>query len=304
MNTSQIDCFLAAAEYLNFTKAAESLHLAQPTLSRQICTLETELGVSLFERKNNTVRITGAGAILSAGLRTMRADLNNLIKGAQRVDREERNPRITLNIGTAIGQRFTGPIADSLLSLSHTKPDIQIQITYFNLLRLMSAFAGDEMDACIITMDDAVYMQNEFELELDWLLIREGLRCVVLPATHPLTNKADLKLADLAGETFLTVDPSESGLISKTQLALCETFGMIPSKQTTSNIGTFSMWLEAGAGISTMNPWHVLKNSPNLKFVEVEELGMAKEVLAWKKSNVNPAITALTETFKFGSAQN
>jgi DNA-binding transcriptional LysR family regulator len=54
MNTSQINCFLAAAENMNFTKAAERLFLSQTGLSRQIATLERELGIELFERIRNS----------------------------------------------------------------------------------------------------------------------------------------------------------------------------------------------------------------------------------------------------------
>lgn len=299
MNTSQIDCFLAASEHLSFTKAAESLHLAQPTLSRQIITLEREIGVRLFARKNNTVRLTAAGAILAAGLSVVRGDLDNLIKRVQRADREERDRQITLNIGTAMGQRFTGPITDSFVSLSHTRPNIQIQITYFNLSRLIPAFIEDEVDACIVSLDDINHIKN-MNVDLDYLVVREGYGCIVLPADHPLANKAELKLADLTGESFLIVDPQESGMISRKQLELCEAFGMIPSKQITSNVGTLAMWLETGVGISTMNPWHMLKNSPNLKFIESAELGKVKEVFAWKKNNVNPGIHALVKAFKSG----
>ncbi|MDR2355359.1 MAG: LysR family transcriptional regulator [Clostridiales Family XIII bacterium] len=296
MNTSQIECFLAASEHLSFTKAAESLHLAQPTLSRQIITLEREIGVRLFARKNNTVRLTAAGAILAAGLSVLRGDLSNLIKRAQRADREERDRQVTLNIGTAMGQRFTGPITDSFLAFSREQPNIQIQITYFNLSRLIPAFVEDEVDACIVSLDDIGHIKN-MNADLDYLVVREGRGCVVLPADHPLASKTDLKLADLTGETFLIVDSHESGMIARKQLELCEAFGMIPSKQVTSNIGTLAMWLETGVGISTMNPWHMLKNSPNLKFIEIDELEPVREVFAWKKSNVNPGIPALVKAF-------
>jgi DNA-binding transcriptional LysR family regulator len=302
MNTSQIECFLAASEHLNFTRAAESLHLAQPTLSRQIGTLERELGVRLFVRKNNTVRLTNAGTIMSAGLLALLGDLNNLIKRTQRADREERNPQITLTIGTAMGQRFAGPITDSFLHLSHTDPNIQIQITYFNLSKLMPAFTEDEVDACIVSMEDIESLREDMRDNLEYMLIREGRSCVVLPAGHPLAKKKDFKLADLAGETFFIMDSHESGKIAQMQLDLCETFGMIPSKQITSNLGTLAMWLETGVGVSTMNPWHVLKNSPNLKFIETEELGTIKELLVWKKNNANPGIPALVKAFKAGKS--
>lgn len=61
MNTVQLECFLAAAEYLNFTKAAEHLHITQPAVSHQISSLEAELSVQLFVRDNKNVELTVSG---------------------------------------------------------------------------------------------------------------------------------------------------------------------------------------------------------------------------------------------------
>ena len=55
MNTYQLRCFLAVAEYLNFTKAAEHLHVTHPAVSQQIRNLEKELNTTLFERSTRSV---------------------------------------------------------------------------------------------------------------------------------------------------------------------------------------------------------------------------------------------------------
>lgn len=61
MNTTQLECFLAVAEYLNFSKAAEAVRLTQPAVSHQMNTLENELGAKLFIRSSKSVRLTRAG---------------------------------------------------------------------------------------------------------------------------------------------------------------------------------------------------------------------------------------------------
>ncbi len=61
MNTFQLDCFLAVAEYLNFAQAAQALHVTHPAVSQQIKSLEKELGVRLFERTTRSVRLTEEG---------------------------------------------------------------------------------------------------------------------------------------------------------------------------------------------------------------------------------------------------
>lgn len=61
MNTFQLSCFLAVAEYLNFAKAAKQLHVTHPAVSQQIQSLEKELNVKLFQRTTRSVRITEEG---------------------------------------------------------------------------------------------------------------------------------------------------------------------------------------------------------------------------------------------------
>ena len=61
MNTTQLECFMAVANFLNFSRAAEHLRITQPAVSHQINTLEDELGVKLFHRTSKSVRLTQEG---------------------------------------------------------------------------------------------------------------------------------------------------------------------------------------------------------------------------------------------------
>ena len=61
MHTAQLECFMAVADRLNFSRAAEQLRLTQPAVSHQIKTLEEELGVALFLRTSKSVRLTREG---------------------------------------------------------------------------------------------------------------------------------------------------------------------------------------------------------------------------------------------------
>ena len=61
MNSTQLECFMQVAENLNFARAAEALHITQPSVTHQIHTLETELNVKLFHRTTRSVSLTQAG---------------------------------------------------------------------------------------------------------------------------------------------------------------------------------------------------------------------------------------------------
>lgn len=63
MNFRKIEYFLSVAEYLNFSKAAEAIHISHQALSRQIRVLEEDLGAALFERSTSKVILTEAGSV-------------------------------------------------------------------------------------------------------------------------------------------------------------------------------------------------------------------------------------------------
>lgn len=65
MNTTQLECFIEVANFLNFSKAAQHLRISQPAVSHQINTLEDELGVKLFHRTSKSVRLTQEGYLFT-----------------------------------------------------------------------------------------------------------------------------------------------------------------------------------------------------------------------------------------------
>src|SRR5919202_4669249 len=115
--------FLAVAEELNFTRAAERLHVAQPALSAQIRQLETQLGCGLFERTTRKVELTPEGRVLAEDAREIIARADHAVA---RVGAAARGERGVLSIGFLLhGASETG--TEILVRFGERFPEVELE---------------------------------------------------------------------------------------------------------------------------------------------------------------------------------
>jgi DNA-binding transcriptional LysR family regulator len=139
--------FLAVAEELNFSRAAERLHIAQPALSAQIRTLETQLGCELFHRTTRKVELTSAGQVLLPDAREIveRSEL-----AAAKVAAATRGQRGLLRVGFvahAAGEISTGIFR----RFAEEFPGIEVELVEARTLEgSQAAVAGQETDAAFV----------------------------------------------------------------------------------------------------------------------------------------------------------
>ena len=117
----QLRYFVAVAEELNFTRAAERLHMAQPPLSAAIRQLEQQLGVSLLERTTRQVELTPAGQVLLERARPLLAHADEVFAAARATEREPvgrvvvgTSPTARHDVAPAFFARCAAPAADGL----------------------------------------------------------------------------------------------------------------------------------------------------------------------------------------------
>ena len=180
--------FLAVADELNYGRAAEVLHIAQPVLSRQIAVLERELGVALFERSKQGTQLTEAGELL-------REDARALLRTAAALQRRARSA------GRA-GKEFTVGFMPGII----VTPAVR---------RLEEEFPGLRVGVVRTSRDDQVEMVHDGRIDVSFARLpvpRRGLtvvplfrepRVVALAAGHPLAARATVTLAELTGLPLL-----------------------------------------------------------------------------------------------------
>lgn len=155
MELRQLKYFVAAADTLNFSRAAESLYISQPTLSQQISELEKELGVELFIRSKRTVILTPAGAELLTKAKDLLHRAENTMNSVRSA---EKPAQVSGRICIGYPDLFIShdlifrALAKTCQFLRETYPTITIFFRRIDMENVVKALKDGEVDVCICTI--------------------------------------------------------------------------------------------------------------------------------------------------------
>jgi DNA-binding transcriptional LysR family regulator len=200
MELRHLRYFLAVAEHLNFGRAAESLHTAQPALSQQIRKLEREAGGPLFERTKRYVRLTPLGQEL---LGEALAIVDSVDRLSVRLRDASATPRGRLRVGS-ITPATVGLVPRILPTYRERFPHVDL---------VMDTVALDEQVAALIErrIDVGLTRGPVSDDRILALPIVSEYYCVALPASHPLARGPYVRLADLDGVTWIWLRGGRGG---------------------------------------------------------------------------------------------
>ena len=238
MTFEQLEYFLAAARAETFFDAAESLHITQSSLSKQIMKLEKELNVRLFDRSRRSAVLTDAGRefLKEAG------DLFHRYRAMRkRMQAFEDVSERTLRIGTLpfLSQYgLTGLCKD--FSAAH--PEIRLLLEEVEEIDLLSGFSSGRYDLIIARS----HMCDESHFR--FLLLDEDRLAAMLPAGHPLAWRKSVSLSDLAGEPFLLMHPYTS--LYQLCMKLFHDAGITPHVLRTARLESIISAVALGEGVS------------------------------------------------------
>ncbi|MGJ3403152.1 LysR family transcriptional regulator [Glutamicibacter sp. Je.9.36] len=261
MNLEQLRGFTAIAEVGHFTRAAEQLHLAQPSLSRQIATLEQELGSELFHRARGNITLTAAGQALlprarrmladEESIRSEMADLAGLHRGRVRLGAP---PTLCVSL-----------VAEALSIFRTRYPGVQLQIFEAGSHKLLEQLDGGALDlALIVTSEHAV---NDNHLE-NLPLLEEEL--VVIDALeHPHLAGQELDLRALAPVPQLAFSHSYD-LRASTALAY-KNAGLVPNIVVEGGeMDAVLRFVQRGLGVAVV-PATVALDAPGVRSIALRE---------------------------------
>jgi DNA-binding transcriptional LysR family regulator len=185
--------FLAVAEELNFSRAAERLHIAQPALSAQIRTLETQLGCELFRRTTRKVELTQAGHLLLPDARDLvvRAD-----RAAAKLVAAARGQQGLLRIGFVA--HAAGEVSTEIFHrFGEDFPGIEVELVEARTLEgSQAAVAGQETDAAFVWLPI-------LHAELDSKTVAFERKLVAMHPEHRLASKPAVEPDELVDEAIV-----------------------------------------------------------------------------------------------------
>jgi len=230
MELRHLRYFVAVAEELNFSKAAQRLYIAQPPLSRQIRQLEEEIGVALLIRDRRHVILTEAGRVFLHEARALLGQASSLIEATQRV---ARGGRAVVRIGIAGGLGDT--VYSVLVDYSRLFPALD-----FECKNILSTLQNDALREKQI---DVGFMRPPVDSVLSSEALFEEPLLVLLPKKHPLAAGRTLRVKQLADEHILLHDRAVSSGVFDKILELFQDAGVEP-KIVQTHTGPYE---EAGA---------------------------------------------------------
>jgi DNA-binding transcriptional LysR family regulator len=194
MKFRHLEYFVAAAEELNFTHAADRLHVSQPPFSKQIHDLEGELGIELFERQRKGVALTAAGKSFLIDARQILEDCHASIRKAQRISRGEIG-ELAIGYISALTHDFLGK---ALEIWRLNSPEIVVDCIEMDSVAQEKALLEGRISVGILVPSDRPVL----ELLQVRVLIKYPVR-LALPKSHPYAEKPEIPLSLLKEEAFI-----------------------------------------------------------------------------------------------------
>src|SRR5438445_13894029 len=189
MELQQLRYFVAVAETRKFTTAARDLHVAQPSVSKQIRKLETELGAVLLERGRAGVALTDAGAILLPWARRVLADLDGArseVAGLATLERGRLSVGATPSLSTVLLPRVPA-------AFHSEHPGVTLTVVEAGSRDLVDHLASGDLDLALVILP----VPREALFETTPLLKEELVLAVA--KRHPLAKRRTARVSDLRG---------------------------------------------------------------------------------------------------------
>ena len=287
MELRHLRYFVAVAEALSFTKGAEKLHLAQPSLTRQIKDLEEELGVLLLNRTKQRVSLTDEGRSFLIDAKRLLDLAGEMVESVQRLSRQEVS---ALNVGY-VTNLFYDLLPATLASFRRLFPTVSINLFDMSCGDQFRALEDGKIALGFVGLHEPLAMRG-----LQFRTIASYKTLVALPKKDPMARKSVVNLKDLAPMFFIGMSeasyPSYRDWLTKT----CRRVGFTPKVlQDVELERTMIHAVAGGLGVALV-PEQVKKlEHENVAFRRLNPTVKTEGCIAWKSENSSAALKAYVQ---------
>jgi LysR family hydrogen peroxide-inducible transcriptional activator len=257
----QLRYLIALADSLHFRRAAEVLHVTQPTLSAQLQELEQRLGVQLVERSRSGVLMTATGEEIAGRARLVLQDIEDIVDLARQEDKPF-SGLLRLGVLASLGPYLLPHI---LPELHRAYPELKLYVREGMPEDLLQALMQGNLD---LLMHPVPVPENAVS---SLRLFREPL-VVALAREHPLAAKSTIRPGDLKGETILALEKGHR--LHDQVRVLCEQFGATLSLDFEgTSLDTLRQMVAMGMGLTFLPALYVRSEIAAAGDVVVRSLG-------------------------------
>jgi len=287
MTSLQIVYFLKTAEYMSFSLAAQALYVTQPSVSRQIKLLETELGYPLFDRtRKNALRLTAEGIIF----RDAFSQIQRQYTKAQDLARDltGRSP-MSLRVGVGSGWDLSRELLLTRREIEAGFPQAQIVFESQDFRELRRQIRDGETDVILCTKTSLMDFDGLNVVQIANLESRAYVRKGLLRSPREA-----LSPSDFAGQALLMLPESESPMAMELAILQFQARQVTVIPRYMPNRDSILQALLLGEGVSVFDQYMHFSKDPRLDWFNLED--DIPICLVWNQGNPNPLIRLFAET--------
>jgi len=290
LDIRQLFYFVAVAEEEHVGRAAERLHISQSPLSRQIAQLEERLGLVLFERSQQRLRLTVDGQTFLAETKAFLVHADRLESMARRLGKGDEGG---LCIGYLENAMYSGVLPKALKILRESRPTVHVALYNYHSSEQLEGLRQRSLDIALVREPPPL---EDPDLECANVLNEPML--LALPDWHPLASASTINSSDLNAQKWIGVVNKDSPLKQDDFLAACAMAGFTPdvTMEATQPLAALEL---VGAGLGITMIQHSLRHQAPAG-VLLKELAWFtyRSVLwaAWHKVNLRPLVTVFRQT--------
>jgi DNA-binding transcriptional LysR family regulator len=284
----RIRAFFAVVEQGSVNRAAVRLRMTQPALSRQMKSLEHEVGGKLLEREASGVKPTGLGHAL---LRAMRPALDTYDAALADVRRQARGLRSELRVGYLISAA-SSVLTPAVARLRKSYPDLKLKLHDMSPREQIGALRTGELDVALTGQEGALAAHEFYSRKLGSLAV-----VAALSASDPLARRRSISLRDLKARDFIGIDEDEMPGRNRWMTSLCRAAGFKPRFAVVTDGITHVLSQVVSESAVTLLPGYFRTFvHPGAVFVPVSDAKARWDfIVLWQRGQVPPATRALVE---------